>query len=112
MGSVVTGTLQRDSIYAGNPAKRIKIRNPIEVVKTRLYTRQNLTCVPKDIPDWNLTNSDLIDIFGDLLKEGLKIGDFNFLFDKEYCYKVLKENLKLPDDIFKTIKILNYNYEN
>lgn len=39
-GSVVSNDVSSDSIYAGNPAKFIKLRDPFEVIRTRLLMIQ------------------------------------------------------------------------
>jgi len=89
MSSVVTGRIQKDSIYAGNPARRIRCRHPIETVRTRLYTRQGLSCVPHQPPKWDLTEADIVDIFDDVIKD-VSFDKFKFLLDGGFCNHALK----------------------
>ena len=111
MASVVSGELSKDSIYVGNPVRRIRLRNPIETVKTRLYTMQNLTCIPNHRPMWNLTRDIIVDVFEDLLDDGLDIEDLDFLYNGEFCYDILHKGIKLEDNIYDTIFMLKRMYK-
>jgi hypothetical protein len=108
MSSVVSGKLMSDSVYAGNPVKRLRTRNPIETVRTRLYTRQGLSCVPQSPPKWNLINEDIVDIFDDLIDDGISIDKFKFLLDESFCNRML--TIDLPATIEETILMLDGKY--
>lgn len=101
MGSVVSGNIQKDSIYVGNPAKRVKTRNPIEVVRTRLYMRQGLG--PNDTPKWNITEQEINEIFSDI-----HYGDLGFLLNENFCKRYFY--VELPDTIQDTITFLTGAY--
>lgn len=109
MSSVVTGKLQSDSIYAGNPVRKIRTRNPVETVRTRLYTIQGLSCVPHQPPKWDVTKEDIVDIFDDLL-DSLPIDRFRFLLDGKFCSKIIDGGVDSPATIEEFILMLDAMY--
>lgn len=87
-GSVVSGRLNSDSIYTGNPAKFIKKRNKCEIVRTYLLVTQNLVVsTPKVKPNWNISKKEIIKLFD--LQKGEYDESYANLRDQNYCYEVL-----------------------
>jgi carbonic anhydrase/acetyltransferase-like protein (isoleucine patch superfamily) len=87
-GSVVSGVLKSDSIYAGDPAKFIRNRQKCEIVRTYLLVIQNLVVsVPNIKPKWNIIKEEIIKLF-DLNNEQY-IYEYDSLRNENYCYEVL-----------------------
>jgi len=77
-GSVVTKDIPDDMVYAGNPAKFIRIRDAIEIVRTHLTTKQGLSSGKPGVnPNWKLLSlEEMYKIFdskerGDLIYKKL-----------------------------------------
>jgi len=70
-GSVVSKDIPHDSIYAGNPARFVGTRDKREIVRTHLLIRQNLmVSVPTVNPVWDITKTELMDLFDIDLLDG------------------------------------------
>jgi len=87
-GSVVTGKLESDSIYAGNPAIFIRKRNRCEIVRTYLLVTQNLVVsIPNIKPKWNISKDEIIKLFG--ISKNEYTEEYEKLRNQTYCYEVL-----------------------
>lgn len=63
-GSIVSGEICSDSIYAGSPARFIKKRTKREIVRLYLLITQDLIgSIPTVKPKWNILKEDLCELF-------------------------------------------------